>query len=87
VLHVYTMEQIHAFASGARANCASELADISFALRAAQAKEKDWRKYIDGLSKSSSTPKPRREKDPKGITKEQAILLRKLLAGKSVRTN
>jgi hypothetical protein len=77
------MEQIHAFASGARANCASDLADISLAFRAAQAKEKDWRKYIDALPKSSSTPKPRREKDPKGITKAQAAMLRNLLSGRT----
>jgi hypothetical protein len=82
VLHVYTMEQIHAFASSARANCASDLADISLALRAAQAKEKDWRKYIDALSKSTATSKPRHEKEPKGITKAQAAMLRNLLSGR-----
>jgi hypothetical protein len=81
------MEQIHAFASGARANCASDLADISLAFRAAQAKEKDWRKYLDTLSQSAVTPKPRREKEPKGITKTQAAMLRNLLSGKNVRIN
>jgi hypothetical protein len=83
VLHVYTMEQIHAFVSGARANCASDLADISLALRAAQAKEKDWRKYIDALSQSAATPNPRKKKEPKGITKAQAAMLRNLLSGRT----
>jgi hypothetical protein len=76
------MEQIHAFAEGARANCASDLADTSLAFRAAQAKEKDWRKYIDTLSKSASAPKSRKKEDPVGITKEQAAMLRNLLSGR-----
>ncbi len=87
ILHVYTMEQVHAFQEGARANRASELADISTAFRAAQTKDKDWRKYLDALSESAARPKPRREKEPKGISKEQAGMLRKLLSGKSVRIN
>ena len=81
------MAQIHAFAEGARGNRASELSDISVAFRAAQAKEKDWRKYIDSLSDDASARKPQQEKGPTGISKNQAAILRKLLSGKSVRVN
>jgi hypothetical protein len=76
------MEQIHAFASGARANYASDLADISLALRAAQAKEKDWRKYLNRLAETAAAFKPKREAEPKGITKAQAAMLRNLLSGR-----
>jgi hypothetical protein len=82
VLHIYTMDQVNALVSGARANCASDLADISIALRVAQAKEKDWRKYIDALSKSASAPRSRKKEGPVGITKEQASMLRNLLSGR-----
>ena len=81
------MAQVHAFVEGARANRALELADLSSAFRAAQFADKDWKKYIDSLSESSVKRKPKQEKEPIGITKAQAGMLRKLLSGKSVRTN
>lgn len=60
--------------------------DISLAFRAAQAKDKDWKKYMDTLSEGAALKKPTQEKAPTGISKEQAGILRKLLSGKSVRT-
>lgn len=58
------------------------------AFRAAQAKDKDWKKYIDSLSEGApAIRKTVKEKEPTGISKDQAAILRKLLSGKSVRTN
>jgi len=81
------MEQVRAFEEGAHANRASELSEISVAFRAAQATDKGWEKYLDALSVGASVRKPRQEKTPSGISKDQASMLRKLLSGKSVRTN
>jgi hypothetical protein len=88
VLNVYTMEQVRAFEEGAHANRAAELADTATSFRAAQASDKGWKKYLDALSTAAVVkPRLRPEAAPQGISKDQAAILRKLLSGKSVRTN
>jgi hypothetical protein len=81
------MEQVRAFEEGAHANRAAEIADTATSFRAAQASDKGWKKYIDALTAGTAKPKSRQEKAPAGISKDQAAILRKLLSGKSVRTN
>jgi hypothetical protein len=81
------MEQVRAFEEGAHANRAAELADTATSFRAAQASDKNWKRYIDALSVGAAKPKPLREDKPTGISKADAAILRKLLSGKSVRTN
>jgi hypothetical protein len=82
------MEQVRAFEEGAHANRAAELADTATSFRAAQASDKSWKKYLDALSAAAVVkPRLRPEAAPPGISKDQAAILRKLLSGKSVRTN
>lgn len=88
VIHVYTADQVMAFAREGQANRALELLDLSTAMRAAGAAQKDWKRYVDAMKDvGKSTPEPVKRDKPAGISREQAKMLRRLFSGKSVRTN
>lgn len=76
----YTMEQISAFSDAGRANRVDEMLDLSVAVRAAGADEKVWKKYVGSISRITGEEIERKE--VKVISKEQAGMLRALLAGK-----
>jgi hypothetical protein len=86
VIHVYTADQVMAFAKEGQANRAMEMLDFSTAMRMAGSGPKDWTKYVDAIMGTAKT-EPKIQDKPSGISREQANILRKLLGGKSVRTN
>lgn len=47
------MEQLYAFIDADMANRDAELLGIATAFRASQAVEKDWKRYVESLSKGS----------------------------------
>jgi hypothetical protein len=62
------MEQVNAFVDGARKNRNSEMLELATAFRVAQAAEKDWKRYVESLTRKDE---PRKGTAQKIATSEQ----------------
>jgi len=78
------MQQVREFSEAGRQNRLVDMLDNSISVRAAAANDRSWKKYVDSLKKITE---PEERTEVKVVSKQQADILGKLLAGKKVRVN
>lgn len=78
------MQQVREFSEAGRQNRLVDMLDNSIAVRAAGSKDREWKKYVDSLKKITEHEE---RTEVKVVSKHQADILGKLLAGKKVRAN
>jgi len=77
VLHVYTMDQVHALAEAAHRNVAFDLIEAATAFRMASIpNDKAWKRYVQHLE--GRTKHKDREKAPQVMSREQAAVLKRM---------
>lgn len=79
MLHVYTMDQVHAFSGAAHRSVAFDLIEAATAFRMASTpNDKAWKRYVQHLEGRTKRSGREKEKGPQVMSREQAAALKRM---------